>query len=126
MAGLSVIRLAQRAFGSTPFHSALRVLDLLYKLATLDIASLSKLKHRIDSVCSSVEENLRRESEGLDEAAERHQDVRPPPLNVQAWTNLTVFDVIPMGIQCISSDYLWYCWKRGVALQMQHNQSSFL
>ncbi|SPO28786.1 uncharacterized protein UTRI_04664 [Ustilago trichophora] len=42
--------------------------------------------------------------------------------DVGAWLNFTHFDTLPHGISCISPDYLWYCWKRGVAIQMAHGQ----
>ncbi|KAJ1018467.1 hypothetical protein NDA18_006618 [Ustilago nuda] len=39
-----------------------------------------------------------------------------------AWTNFTHFDVLPKHITEISPEYLWYCWKCGVGLQMTHSQ----
>jgi len=93
------------------FHFPLRAMDLLSRLAKFDKASLVTLQQRIHSVCSLVEGSLRRKSEPLDGS-----------LKVEAWTNFTHFDLLPTGVQCVSCDYLWYCWKRGVALQLEHNQ----
>lgn len=41
---------------------------------------------------------------------------------VQLWTNFTHFDVLPEQITEITPEFLWYCWKRGLALQMAHRQ----
>ncbi|KAJ1031368.1 hypothetical protein NDA16_000809 [Ustilago loliicola] len=43
-------------------------------------------------------------------------------LDVRAWINFTHFDNLDKPIDHISSDFLWYCWKRGVAIQMDHQQ----
>ena len=42
---------------------------------------------------------------------------------MKAWVNFTHFDTLPEGISVISPDYLWYCWKHGIALQMAHGQA---
>ncbi|TKY89789.1 hypothetical protein EX895_001086 [Sporisorium graminicola] len=44
-------------------------------------------------------------------------DETPP-----AYIHFTHFDVLPNEIMEITPEYLWYCWKRGVALQMAHDQ----
>ena len=114
---------------ASTFHCPLPAMELLRGLATFDQPSLDVLERRIGSVCSQVRETLRRESEvGCAAAATsgRHEGSGLPlpggSLNVEAWTNFTHFEVLPTDIQRISSDYLWYCWKRGVALQIEHSR----
>ncbi|KAI3487437.1 hypothetical protein L1887_48626 [Cichorium endivia] len=51
------------------------------------------------------------------------QRLQCPETKVQAWMHYTHFDVLPITVSQISPDYLWYCWKRGVALQMAHAQT---
>ena len=38
------------------------------------------------------------------------------------WINLTHFDMLPKAINKITPEFLWHCWKRGVAVQMAHTQ----
>lgn len=42
--------------------------------------------------------------------------------STDAWVNLTHFDVISKPIHHITPEFLWYCWKRGVAIQTVHDQ----
>ena len=69
----------------------------------------------IDKVCNTVRDRL----------AGHTTSSCGAPVNddVGAWLHFTHFDALPEGISCISPDYLWYCWKRGVALQMAHGQA---
>lgn len=41
---------------------------------------------------------------------------------VNAWAHFTHFDILETMVEEISPEYLWYCWKRGVAIQMAHSQ----
>ncbi|SPO31175.1 uncharacterized protein UTRI_04414_B [Ustilago trichophora] len=96
----------------------------LEQLATLDAQSASVISHAIDDVCDTVRKRLARHTP-------RPSSCGAPAINkhgdddeeVNAWVNFTHFDALPGGINCISPDYLWYCWKRGVALQMAHGQA---
>ncbi|KIS69154.1 uncharacterized protein UMAG_06505 [Mycosarcoma maydis] len=38
------------------------------------------------------------------------------------WINFTHFDLLPEAINKITPEFLWHCWKRGVAVQMAHTQ----
>ncbi|SPO25632.1 uncharacterized protein UTRI_10117 [Ustilago trichophora] len=96
----------------------------LEQLATLDAQSASVILHAIDDVCDTVRKRLARHTPRPSScgapAINRHDD---DDEEVNAWVNFTHFDALPGGINCISPDYLWYCWKRGVALQMAHGQA---
>ncbi|SPO31174.1 uncharacterized protein UTRI_10246 [Ustilago trichophora] len=96
----------------------------LEQLATLDAQSASVISHAIDDVCDTVRKRLARHTPRPSScgapAINKHDD---DDEEVNAWVNFTHFDALPGGINCISPDYLWYCWKRGVALQMAHGQA---
>ena len=86
-------------------------LDTLVKgLADLDEADLAALRERICKV----------ESEG---SSTRRALKAPEGAAVtSAWVNFTHFDMLTNTISEVSPEYLWYCWKRGVGLQMAHSQ----
>lgn len=42
--------------------------------------------------------------------------------HVQAWSNFMHFDTLPKLITTFLPEYLWYCWKHGVTLQMAHTE----
>ncbi|SPO29021.1 related to conserved hypothetical Ustilaginaceae-specific protein [Ustilago trichophora] len=87
---------------------------ILAGLADLDEANLDRLRHRIEKVQqdgSSTRWALQSPPAGAFAAS-----------STMAWTNFTHFDVLPEHITKISPEYLWYCWKRGVGLQMAHSQ----
>ncbi|KIS67385.1 uncharacterized protein UMAG_11979, partial [Mycosarcoma maydis] len=44
------------------------------------------------------------------------------PLLLPMWINFTHFDLLPEAINKITPEFLWHCWKRGVAVQMAHTQ----
>ncbi|KAF6767535.1 hypothetical protein PSEUBRA_005609 [Kalmanozyma brasiliensis GHG001] len=46
----------------------------------------------------------------------------PDHANAQAWAHHTHFDVLKDPVRDLSPEYLWYCWKRGVAIQMAPDQ----
>ncbi|SNX83464.1 uncharacterized protein MEPE_02171 [Melanopsichium pennsylvanicum] len=81
----------------------------IHKLAQLDGTSQKAVTERVDTVCSLVHQRL-----GANSTANKE--------DVQAWLNFSHFDELPEVIADISPDYLWYCWKRGVAIQMAHKQ----
>ncbi|GAK64793.1 uncharacterized protein PAN0_006d3008 [Moesziomyces antarcticus] len=54
--------------------------------------------------------------------SQRVQQVKEAAGSAEAWVHFSHFDVLPEPIAHISTDYLWFCWKRGVALQMAHVQ----
>ncbi|SOV08629.1 uncharacterized protein UDID_17676 [Ustilago sp. UG-2017a] len=85
----------------------------LKKLATLDEPDEVLLDHKLKEACNTVRDRL----DAHRTAGISHDDP------VKAWVNFTHFDALPEGIRVISPDYLWYCWKRGVALQMAHGQA---
>ncbi|SAM85306.1 uncharacterized protein UBRO_07450 [Ustilago bromivora] len=85
----------------------------LKKLATLDEPDEVLLDHKLKEACNTVRDRL----DAHRTAGISHDDP------VKAWVNFTHFDALPEGIRVISRDYLWYCWKRGVALQMAHGQA---
>ncbi|KIS66631.1 uncharacterized protein UMAG_04693 [Mycosarcoma maydis] len=68
----------------------------------------------------SVLENLA----DLDEAnlAALHDQLQSASATLPMWINFTHFDVLPKAINEITPEFLWYCWKRGVAVQMAHAQ----
>ncbi|SPO29087.1 related to conserved hypothetical Ustilaginaceae-specific protein [Ustilago trichophora] len=77
--------------------------DVVQGLAHLDFGHASIVQNRIESIQAVV-------------------SALNPTDKVQAWTHFTHFDVIPYPFSEITPEYLWYCWKRGVALQMAHKQ----
>ena len=88
---------------------------ILSELANLDKANADQLRQRVERVQqdgSSTRPALQRPPAGTSAAA----------ASTVAWTNFTHFDVLPEHITEISPEYLWYCWKRGVGLQMAHSQ----
>ncbi|KAJ1018167.1 hypothetical protein NDA16_005033 [Ustilago loliicola] len=78
--------------------------DIIRGLAILDSPQLAILQKRIEAIQAVV--------------SRRHVSA-----NVQAWTHFTHFDALPHSFNEITPEYLWYCWKRGVALQMAHPQT---
>ncbi|CDS02173.1 hypothetical protein [Sporisorium scitamineum] len=42
--------------------------------------------------------------------------------DVHTWTHFMHFDVLTISVQSLSPEYLWYCWKHSVAIQMAHLQ----
>ncbi|KAJ1018648.1 hypothetical protein NDA13_006338 [Ustilago tritici] len=85
----------------------------LKKLATLDEPNEVLLGHKLKEACNTVRDRL----DAHRTAGISHDDP------VKAWVNFTHFDALPEGIRVIFRDYLRYCWKRGVALQMAHGQA---
>ncbi|KAJ1572657.1 hypothetical protein NDA11_007251 [Ustilago hordei] len=88
---------------------------ILSELANLDKTNANQLRQRVERVQqdgSSTRPALQRPPAGTSAAA----------ASTVAWTNFTHFDVLPEHITEISPEYLWYCWKRGVGLQMAHSQ----
>ncbi|KAJ1041737.1 hypothetical protein NDA10_004378 [Ustilago hordei] len=88
---------------------------ILSELANLDKANADQLRQRVERVQQdglSTHLALQRLRAGTSAAA----------ASTVAWTNFTHFDVLPEHITEISPEYLWYCWKHGVGLQMAHSQ----
>ncbi|KAJ1596786.1 hypothetical protein NDA14_007057 [Ustilago hordei] len=88
---------------------------ILSELANLDKTNANQLRQHVERVQqdgSSTRPALQRPPAGTSAAA----------ASTVAWTNFTHFDVLPKHITEISPEYLWYCWKRGVGLQMAHSQ----
>lgn len=73
-------------------------------LVTLNATSQARVGDRIEQVCQAVLPWCH------------------PGMCVQAWTHYMHFDLLPDNLSKISPEYLWYCWKCGVALQMKHSQ----
>ena len=91
---------------------------ILAGLIQLDPAPLTLVHDRIQSVCQEVRQLL-----SMDSDVEAELPTAPTQAGqVQAWTHFTHFDLMTEPITQISPEYLWYCWKRGVALQMTHGQ----
>ncbi|SPC62852.1 related to conserved hypothetical Ustilaginaceae-specific protein [Ustilago sp. UG-2017b] len=87
---------------------------ILSELADLDEANADQLRQRVERVQqdgSSTRPALQPPRTGTSAAS-----------STMAWTNFTHFDALPEHITEISPEYLWYCWKRGVGLQMAHSQ----
>ncbi|KAJ1020212.1 hypothetical protein NDA16_004491 [Ustilago loliicola] len=78
--------------------------DIISGLADLDPRHLTILSKRIETVQAVVSST-------------------DPTADVQAWTHFTHFDALPHSFNEITPEYLWFCWKRGVALQMAHSQT---
>jgi len=77
---------------------------ILNGLVKLDESSAETVRRRIDNACSTVQNQL------------------GGAAKVQAWTHYTHFDILETKVEAISTEYLWYCWKRGVGIQMSHPQ----
>ncbi|KAJ1042603.1 hypothetical protein NDA10_001919 [Ustilago hordei] len=88
---------------------------ILSELANLDKANADQLRQHVERVQqdgSSTRPALQRPRAGTSAVA----------ASTVAWTNFMHFDVLPEHITEISPEYLWYCWKHGVGLQMAHSQ----
>ncbi|CDR88979.1 uncharacterized protein SPSC_06351 [Sporisorium scitamineum] len=81
-----------------------RLESILDGIVMLEPSNHARVFSRIDKVC--------------DQVRVRH----PTYSNVHAWTHFTHFDQLKIMVQELSPEYLWYCWKRGVAIQMAHGQ----
>ncbi|KAJ1019383.1 hypothetical protein NDA16_004500 [Ustilago loliicola] len=77
---------------------------ILNGLIELQESSAETVRRRIDNVCSTVQRQLGGAAQ------------------VQAWTHFTHFDILESKVEEIFTEYLWYCWKRGVGIQMSHPQ----
>ncbi|CDW97273.1 hypothetical protein [Sporisorium scitamineum] len=77
---------------------------ILDGLVELDEQSKATVQSQIERVCTEI--------------ATRD----PLYQDVHAWTHFTHFDVLAVSVQSLSPEFLWYCWKRGVAIQMAHLQ----
>lgn len=78
--------------------------DIVHGLATLEGKNLTLIQGMINDICDRVRRRF------------------PGHTNVRAWTHFTHFDVLNTRVQTISPEYLWYCWKRGVGIQMEQSQ----
>lgn len=78
--------------------------SILSGLVKLDGEDCNKVRDQIKRVCIRNQERLGAKAE------------------MQAWTHFTHFDILETSVDEISPEYLWYCWKRGVAIQMAHPQ----
>ncbi|SPO31506.1 uncharacterized protein UTRI_06636 [Ustilago trichophora] len=94
--------------------------SFLQQLATLDQQGTSVINNAIHAVCQQVRNQLSCSSPSG--SSTKTHDTSNDDEDVAAWLNFTHFDTLPHGISCISPNYLWYCWKRGVAIQMAHGQ----
>ncbi|SPO20528.1 related to conserved hypothetical Ustilaginaceae-specific protein [Ustilago trichophora] len=86
--------------------------SIISGLARLDEANWTTLRQRIQQVQDDGSQTRK--------ALQTRDDALG---STTAWTNFTHFDVLPNQITEISAEYLWYCWKRGVGLQMAHSQA---
>ncbi|CDR99818.1 hypothetical protein [Sporisorium scitamineum] len=86
-------------------HQPVLLNKILVEMVQLDHAEQSKVDARIDKVCKMV-------SRCYDDAG----------TDIQAWTHFTHFDVLNNNLTQISPEFLWHCWKRGVALRMKSSQ----
>ncbi|CDW97537.1 hypothetical protein [Sporisorium scitamineum] len=86
---------------------------ILAGLANLDQGHLAQLRQRIRDVDDG---GLRT---GLFATQPRGEATNK---TLPAWTKFTHFEVLPHVISEITPEYLWACWKRGVALQLAHGQ----
>ena len=77
---------------------------ILQGLLHFDTSSRRMVHDRIEAICRQV------------------RDRSPVQADVRAWTHYTHFDLLEIKVQELSPEYLWYCWKRGVAIQMTHPQ----
>lgn len=82
------------------------LMSILTNLVHLDAQQQKTVHDRIDRACLTVQRSL--------SGGDHHQ--------VDAWTHFTHFDNLDVKLEEISQKYLWYCWKRGVAIQMHHEQ----
>ena len=87
--------------------------NLLNKLIQLGDDDKAKVEKRIDEVRNKI--CVQAGDQASDEASAAHAKVR-------AWTHFSHFDMLEVAINEILPEFLWYCWKRGVAVQMAHPQ----
>lgn len=86
-------------------HSEPEPLEAILRgIVELDSDSKKRVQEHIQGVCQKVRER------------------QSSHTNVNVWTRFTHFDHLKVTVSEISPEYLWYCWKRGVAIQMPHIQ----
>ncbi|KAF6767554.1 hypothetical protein PSEUBRA_005735 [Kalmanozyma brasiliensis GHG001] len=83
------------------------LLDLIRQIVSLDQPSFERVEARVAWVRNEAAKVL----DANDEAP-----------NVEAWVSFTHFDTLPQKVDEISGDFLWYCWKRGLAIQTEPSQ----
>ncbi|CDR99985.1 hypothetical protein [Sporisorium scitamineum] len=84
-----------------------RLDSILDSMVKLDASSQATVLNRINKVC--------------DQLRDRHPTYSGND-DVHAWTHFTHFDHLKVQVKEISPEFLWYCWKRGVAIQTEHKQ----
>ncbi|KIS70267.1 uncharacterized protein UMAG_01443 [Mycosarcoma maydis] len=89
--------------------------SVLENLADLDEANLAALRQRLEDVYDAGSRTERNAIPIRDQS-------QSASATLPMWINFTHFDVLPKAINEITPEFLWYCWKRGVAVQMVHAQ----
>jgi len=94
-----------------PLHSPLRLQDLLGQVCKLGVEDEGLVDARLQWVRSQLVQKV------------NPSDDFPADKDVDLWANYTHFDEPVSSVDTLSCDFLWYCWKRGAAIQTVHNQS---
>ncbi|SPO30552.1 uncharacterized protein UTRI_06482 [Ustilago trichophora] len=91
---------------ATRFLAPVHLKSILQGLVRFDPTTWRTVQGQIDAVCQLV--------------CQRWPSMTNT--NVRAWVHFTHFDILDVKLGQLSPEYLWYCWKRGVAIQMAHPQ----
>ncbi|KIS68548.1 uncharacterized protein UMAG_03635 [Mycosarcoma maydis] len=101
--------------GASIYAKPVPLESVLENLAELDDANLGALRQRLEDVYDAGSRTERH-------AIPFRDQLQSASATLPIWINFTHFDVLPKAINEITPEFLWYCWKRGVAVQMVHAQ----
>lgn len=95
------------------FLAPVQLESILQGLLPPNSAAWLAVQDQIDGACQRARKRL----SSTTTSGTNNVDVQ-----VRAWTHFTHFDILNTKVDCLSPKYLWYCWKRGVAIQIAHPQ----
>ncbi|KIS66444.1 uncharacterized protein UMAG_06479 [Mycosarcoma maydis] len=101
--------------GASIYAKPVPLESVLENLADLDEANLAALRQRLEDVYDAGSRTERHAIPIRDQS-------QSASATLPMWINFTHFDVLPKAINKITPEFLWHCWKRGVAVQMVHTQ----
>jgi len=101
--------------GASIYAKPVRLESVLENLADLDEANLAALRQRLEDVYDAGSRTERH-------AIPFRDQLQSASATLPMWINFTHFDLLPEAINKITPEFLWHCWKRGVAVQMAHTQ----
>ena len=101
--------------GASIYAKPVPLESVLENLADLDEANRTALRQRLEDVYDAGSRTERH-------AIPFRDQLQSASATLPMWINFTHFDLLPEEINEITPEFLWHCWKRGVAVQMAHTQ----